>query len=148
MAQAGTSRREVLRLGAAAAAVAAVCGGCSIFGSRKADVTAEAKQGVIHLTRAQSATLMASEGSMLVKAEGIGDKILVVHLKDHVLYATSAVCTHMGCTVDYNKNTGRIDCPCHGSQFSLDGAVVHGPAKQPLKRYEATAENGQVVIKV
>ena len=146
MAQARTSRRDILRLGAAAAAAA--CGGCAIFGSRKADVTAEPRQGVVRLTQAQSAALLASEGTLLVKPEGIHDKILVVHLMDHDLYAVSAICTHMGCTVDYKKETGQIDCPCHGSQYALDGSVLRGPAKQPLKRYDVTTENGQVMIKV
>ena len=146
MAQARTSRRDILRLGVAAAA--AVCGGCGILGSRKADVTAKPRQGVIRLTRAQSAALLASEGSILVKPKGVHGKIMVVHLTDHALYAVSAICTHMGCTVNYNKDAGRIDCPCHGSQYALDGSVTHGPAKRSLKRYNVTIENGQVLISV
>ncbi|RPJ20133.1 MAG: ubiquinol-cytochrome c reductase iron-sulfur subunit [Planctomycetaceae bacterium] len=139
-----TSRRDFLCLGAAAAAAA--CGGCAILGSRKADVTAEPKQGVIRLTGAQSATLLASEGSTLVKPKGLRDKILVVHLTDNALLAVSAICTHQGCTVNYNKDMGRIDCPCHGSQYAPDGSVIRGPAKRPLKQYEVTTEGGQVLI--
>ena len=46
--------------------------------------------------------------------------------------AFSAVCTHMGCTVSQIAN-GRIDCPCHGSEYSItDGAVLAGPAPRPL----------------
>ena len=46
--------------------------------------------------------------------------------------AFSAVCTHMGCIVSQISN-GTIDCPCHGSQYSIkDGAVVAGPAPSPL----------------
>jgi len=46
--------------------------------------------------------------------------------------AFSAVCTHMGCTVNQIAN-GRIDCPCHGSEYSItDGAVLAGPAPKPL----------------
>jgi Rieske Fe-S protein len=44
----------------------------------------------------------------------------------------SAICTHMHCTVDKVAN-GTIDCPCHGSKYSVkDGSVVNGPAPQPL----------------
>jgi len=142
--QEGSSRRDILRLGAAVAAAA--CGGCAILGSRTADVTAEPRQGVVRLTRAQSAALLASEGSILVKPKGVRDRILVMHLTDSVLYAVSAICTHMGCTVDYKKDTGQITCPCHGSQYALDGTVTRGPAKQPLKRYDVMIENGQVLI--
>jgi nitrite reductase/ring-hydroxylating ferredoxin subunit len=46
----------------------------------------------------------------------------------------SAVCTHMGCLVSTISN-GTIDCPCHGSQYSItNGAVVAGPAPKPLPR--------------
>ena len=44
----------------------------------------------------------------------------------------SAVCTHMGCIVSQIAD-GRIDCPCHGSEYSItDGAVLAGPAPKPL----------------
>jgi len=46
--------------------------------------------------------------------------------------AFSAVCTHMGCTVNQIAD-GRIDCPCHGSEYSIKtGAVLAGPAPRPL----------------
>ena len=46
--------------------------------------------------------------------------------------AFSAVCTHMGCIVS-KVSSGRIDCPCHGSEYSItDGAVLAGPAPRPL----------------
>jgi Rieske Fe-S protein len=46
--------------------------------------------------------------------------------------AFTAVCTHQGCTVSTVAG-GTIDCPCHGSKFSVkDGSVVNGPAASPL----------------
>ncbi len=146
MAQRRASRREFLRLGAAAAVTA--CGGCAMFGSRKADVVVDPREGVVHLTQAQSAALLASEGSILVQAKGRHDKIIVVHPADHAPYAVSAICTHMGCTVKYDKATGQLACPCHGSRFALDGSVIRGPAKQPLRRYDVTLDNDRVLIKL
>lgn len=52
---------------------------------------------------------------------------------DGTLHAVSAVCTHMGCLVAWNAGETSWDCPCHGSRFSCDGAVLHGPAVQPLE---------------
>ena len=43
---------------------------------------------------------------------------------DGNLHAVSGVCTHMGCLLRVNAEAGRLDCPCHGTAFDLDGTVV------------------------
>jgi len=45
-------------------------------------------------------------------------------------------CSHLGCSVAFNADAKRFDCPCHGSQFSIAGKVVHGPALFPLSHLE------------
>jgi glycine/D-amino acid oxidase-like deaminating enzyme/nitrite reductase/ring-hydroxylating ferredoxin subunit len=44
------------------------------------------------------------------------------------LHRASAVCPHLGCIVQWNSLEGSWDCPCHGSRFGTDGAVLNGPA--------------------
>jgi nitrite reductase/ring-hydroxylating ferredoxin subunit len=48
------------------------------------------------------------------------------------LVLRSATCTHMGCIVHWNTFERCWDCPCHGSQFAVDGSVLNGPALSPL----------------
>jgi cytochrome b6-f complex iron-sulfur subunit len=60
------------------------------------------------------------------------------------VYAISLVCTHLGCIVKPSA-TG-FDCPCHGSGFARDGAVVRGPAPQPLPWIKVAMSGGMAVI--
>jgi Rieske Fe-S protein len=57
----------------------------------------------------------------------------------------SAVCTHQGCIVATIAN-GTIDCPCHGSKFSVkDGSVVNGPATSPLPPVAVTVQGTSII---
>jgi Rieske Fe-S protein len=61
-----------------------------------------------------------------------GSKIVITQPKAGSFGAFTAVCTHQGCTVG-SVAGGTINCPCHGSKFSIaNGSVVNGPATSPL----------------
>jgi len=73
------------------------------------------------------------------------EKVVVTQPVSGDFKAFSAVCTHMGCIVNQISN-GTIDCPCHGSQFSIkDGSVVGGPAPSPLAA-QAIRVSGERII--
>jgi len=138
-----SSRREFLCLGVAS--VACACSGCGGSSSRKPSIVARPAGGRLYLSQAESAALLQPRSSLLVQPEGAKDKIIVVNHSGS-LSALSAICTHMGCTVNYDEKSGRMHCPCHGSEYALDGSNLKGPAKRPLKRYAVAMENGQLVI--
>ena len=57
-------------------------------------------------------------------------------------------CSHLGCSVEFNADAKRFQCPCHGSQFNGVGQVVHGPAVFPLSHldWKQGASPTQIVI--
>jgi glycine/D-amino acid oxidase-like deaminating enzyme/nitrite reductase/ring-hydroxylating ferredoxin subunit len=61
-----------------------------------------------------------------------GDLVAASRDADGTVRAVSPVCTHLGCRVAWNRAERSWDCPCHGSRFAPDGAVLQGPAVQPL----------------
>ncbi len=70
-------------------------------------------------------------GSGAVMNLGRG-KVAVWKGDDGTPHAVSALCTHKGCVVTWNNADRTWDCPCHGSIFTADGDVIHGPAVEPL----------------
>lgn len=122
----GVERREFLVLGGAAAAAVAL-GGC---GS--------------NLTQG-SLTAGTVSGLEVGGARAVEGEPLIVARDDLGLYAMTAVCTHMGCTVAVEGE--RLSCPCHGSAFSLDGAVVEGPANEPLQHFQVNVSDaGEITV--
>jgi thiosulfate dehydrogenase [quinone] large subunit len=52
------------------------------------------------------------------------------------VFAYSSVCTHQGCTVNYDKTNNLLICPCHNAQFdpTNEGSVISGPTKIALSK--------------
>ena len=71
-----------------------------------------------------------------------GQQLGVYRKPDGELDVVSAVCTHAGCIVLWDRDHTRWNCPCHGSQFAPDGSVIEGPAKTELADKRALLDNG------
>ena len=67
------------------------------------------------------------------------------------LYAFSDICTHRGCTLTSGGDLDgtEITCECHGSVFDVSsGAVLDGPATEPIETYPAREMDGNIQIEV
>ena len=74
-------------------------------------------------------------GSVLMFKFGTAPAMLIHH-QDGTWVALSAVCTHLGCTVQYEPQANRIHCACHGGVYDpRNGANVSGPPPRPLKLF-------------
>ena len=148
-----TSRRLVL-----ASCAAVVTGvGCAACGSgaggrgdgpgrqdgapATAPATAPAAAGDVSIVVARTGDVPVGGGLVLAD-----HPVVITQPRAGVFKAFTAICTHQGCTVSRVGN-GTIDCPCHGSRYSMtDGSVVQGPATVALTVVPVSVADGQVSI--
>jgi glycine/D-amino acid oxidase-like deaminating enzyme/nitrite reductase/ring-hydroxylating ferredoxin subunit len=88
--------------------------------------------------------IAAGEGGVIKRGKA---KLAVWKSADGRPHVLSASCTHKGCTVTWNNADRTWDCPCHGSIFSADGAVLHGPAVEPLEKKKLPGAKPQRHVK-
>lgn len=152
------SRRAVLAgTGAACAAGCLAVAGCSTYDSGGAPAAAPATTTPATTTPAAAgatgAAPQASGGAVLASTSDIGvgagaifaDKgVVVTQPAAGQFKAFSTTCTHQGCAVNAVTG-GTINCPCHGSRFSItDGAPTAGPAKKPLPEKAITVDGESI----
>jgi cytochrome b6-f complex iron-sulfur subunit len=58
----------------------------------------------------------------------------------------SAVCTHLGCTVQYRSDLVEIWCACHNGTYGLDGRNISGPPPRPLEAFQVNVRGSEIVI--
>lgn len=100
-----------------------------------------------HLVGDRIARLRAGSVEHLAPGEGgmarvDGKAVGAYRAPDGTVHAVSITCTHMGCTLKWNSAETSWDCPCHGSRFDCDGAVLDGPAVRPLSQVEVEIDQG------
>jgi len=66
------------------------------------------------------------------------------------LYAFDDLCTHEACPLSAGLLTGTtIMCQCHGCRFDITtGAILNGPATEPLGIYEVKEVGGEIQARV
>jgi nitrite reductase/ring-hydroxylating ferredoxin subunit len=152
------SRRVVLA-GVGAAGVTLVAAGCSTYGddntsSEAAPATPSQGADAQPSAAATSSAAGGSDANAIATLSEIpvgGGKIfadkgvVVVQPTSGQVKAYSVVCPHQGCKCD--KITETIDCPCHGSKFSLkDGSRVAGPAQKGLDEKQVSVSGQNITL--
>jgi Rieske Fe-S protein len=137
-------RRTVIAgagLGLAATALAA----CSSYGNKpEAASSTPAATGSSGAATPGTPTALAKTADVPVGSGVIVNGTVVTQPTAGVFKGFSTVCPHKGCDVSKVEN-GTIDCPCHGSKFNLEGAVVQGPADKPLTAKAVTVQGDSIV---
>jgi cytochrome b6-f complex iron-sulfur subunit len=72
---------------------------------------------------------------------------MLIHHEDGRWVSMTAVCTHLGCTVQYEPRADRIHCACHGGVYNpYTGANVSGPPPKPLTLYKVAVNDAGVEV--
>lgn len=75
-----------------------------------------------------------------------GSSAVLVRTKGGSVIALSAVCTHLGCIVQWEKEKQDFLCPCHAGRYSAEGAVTSGPPPRPLAKIPFTIAEGKITV--
>jgi Rieske Fe-S protein len=138
------ARQQVIR-GAGAVVAATALAACSKGGEKQA-VSGESTPPTSAAPSAGAdPDVIAKTADVPVGSGVIVGDIVVTQPSAGQFKGFSSKCTHQGCKVNKVAD-GTIDCPCHGSKFTLDGAVAHGPATAPLK-VKAIAVQGDSIVR-
>ena len=159
-----TTRRTVLRaasLAALSGGGVAVLGACSPVAEPTAPTSAApassapaSSSAPAEASPTASETAAAPSGPSVATSEVPVGGGVILEDADYVITqptagefkAFSKICTHQQCPVG-SVEGGTINCPCHGSKYSIeDGSVVNPPAPQPLAEAQVTVSGGQVVV--
>lgn len=128
-----TTRREFVH---ASARIVASTDAASVLAPLVGSCGSDAPRGAPLFEASFDVAPLAADGDTLVTpTPGFdGAPILIERRSARAFVALSMQCTHEGCPVK-PPSGGIIKCPCHGSEYDLDGNVLHGPAQFPLARY-------------
>ena len=148
-----SSRRAVLA--GACAACAATLAGCARYGTSNGGLAGPPAQGGASSAAAGAASAAgANAPAILARTTDIpvgggtvltDKKIVITQPQAGSFHAFTAICTHLGCVVN-SVSGGTINCPCHGSKYSIvNGSVVNGPAPLPLAAVSITVQGTSIV---
>jgi len=94
--------------------------------------------------------LAAKVGDLKVNSGKVfrfGDQpALLILTADDKYLAFTAVCTHLGCTVQYRADEHDIWCPCHNGKYDLHGRNISGPPPRPLTEFDVHVQGDDIYV--
>jgi len=75
-----------------------------------------------------------------------GHPAVVLQKSPGAYIALSAICTHLGCIVQWVPEKTEFLCPCHGGLYASDGRVVSGPPPKALPTIPVTLSGDNLLI--
>lgn len=113
--------------------------GCASNGTR---VSVAPTDGQVAVDLVLIPSLNIVGGSVGLRVDGVDEELIAVRVSEGEVVVLTRVCGHMGCKVRFSGAAQELECPCHGSRFALDGALLEGPSRTPLRRFDARIEAG------
>lgn len=103
--------------------------------------------GQVQIDLARAPELVPPSGAVRLEGRGLPERLLVVHGEDGRYRAMSNRCTHFGRRLDPVPGTGTVQCcSINKSTFDDEGRAVYGPAKRPVRTFDATTANNRLFI--
>jgi len=102
-----------------------------------------ARGGAVKSVEVENAVTMSPDDSRTLR---VGSEVVIVVKGRTGFSAHSAVCTHLGCLVKWNKTDREFHCPCHAGVFDAKGQVVSGPPPAPLPKYTVKEIGDKVFV--
>ena len=85
-------------------------------------------------------------GQSLEFTSSAGISAILFRSSEDKVYALSRICTHEGCSVDFDMNQNRLICPCHGANYEAsDGSVISGPTTKSLAKIKVEIQGQDIV---
>lgn len=134
-----TLGRRAAIAGAGAAALGVVAA-CSSGGSGGGAPSSDLPQGAPGTVLGPVSDVPVGGGAVFAEQQ-----VVVTQPAPGRYQGLSAVCPHQGCSVNAVRD-GAVVCPCHGSRFGLDGAVLQGPAQSPLARRAVSVQGQNITL--
>lgn len=150
-------RREVVRIG--------LVGGLALLGGLLGRLFKSSRTSRVHSANTPGSTSSAGSssttgGNVLTALSALpvgaatkftasnGDPAILIRTADSKVCAFDAICTHNGCTVEYDPGSQTLICPCHGAQYDplSHAAVLAGPAPAPLSEIKVKIDGTNIVL--